>query len=149
MPRRYATGVPTLPLELTNAYSLLSVAPPPVEKKKAFTTLVPYMRIAPGDASITASVAAVSAEADLGPQRQLLARVAGATSELARTIERLAKAQADAEKGDHAAGQVAVRMRDQVKPAMAAVRAQADLLETLVDDDLWPLPKYGELLSLD
>ena len=32
---------------------------------------------------------------------------------------------------------------------MAAVRAQADLLETLVDDDLWPLPKYRELLFLD
>jgi glutamine synthetase len=95
------------------------------------------------------SVAAISPEADLGPQRQLLARVAGATSELARAIERLAKAQAEAEKGDHSAGQVAVRMRDQVKPAMVAVRAQADLLETLVDDDLWPLPKYGELLSLD
>jgi glutamine synthetase len=40
-------------------------------------------------------------------------------------------------------------MRDVMLPAMNAVRAQADLLETMVDDDLWPLPKYGELLSLD
>jgi glutamine synthetase len=96
-----------------------------------------------------AAAASIAPEADLGPQRQLLARVSGATSELARCIERLAKAQHDAEHGDHAAGKVAVRMRDLVKPAMNAVRAQADLLETLVDDDLWPLPKYGELLSLD
>ena len=36
--------------------------------------------------------------------------------------------------------------RDRVLPAMAELRAHADLLETLVDDALWPLPKYRELL---
>ncbi len=45
IPRRYSTGVPTLPLEPTNTYSLLSVAPPPVEKKNALTTLVSYSRM--------------------------------------------------------------------------------------------------------
>jgi glutamine synthetase len=33
-----------------------------------------------------------------------------------------------------------------VIPAQAAVRAVADELETLVSDELWPLPKYRELL---
>jgi glutamine synthetase len=33
-----------------------------------------------------------------------------------------------------------------VIPAQNAVRAVADELETLVSDDLWPLPKYRELL---
>jgi len=31
---------------------------------------------------------------------------------------------------------------------MNALREQADLLETVVDDALWPLPKYRELLFL-
>ncbi|MGI8633246.1 MAG: glutamine synthetase III [Solirubrobacterales bacterium] len=37
-------------------------------------------------------------------------------------------------------------MRDKVLPAMDEVRATADLLEGLVADDLWPLPKYSEVL---
>ncbi len=35
---------------------------------------------------------------------------------------------------------------DHVIPAQNALRAVADELETLVSDDLWPLPKYRELL---
>jgi glutamine synthetase len=37
-------------------------------------------------------------------------------------------------------------MRDQVIPAMDAVRDSADKLEKVVADDLWPLPKYSEIL---
>jgi glutamine synthetase len=29
---------------------------------------------------------------------------------------------------------------------MAAVRAASDALELKIDDDLWPLPKYREML---
>jgi glutamine synthetase len=39
-------------------------------------------------------------------------------------------------------------MRDEVIPAMAAVRAAADRLEKVVADDLWPLPKYSEILFI-
>ncbi len=37
-------------------------------------------------------------------------------------------------------------MRDTTVPAMDAVRAAADELEKVVADDLWPLPKYSEIL---
>jgi glutamine synthetase len=37
-------------------------------------------------------------------------------------------------------------MRDTVIPAQIAVREVADRLERLVADDLWPLPKYSEML---
>ncbi len=37
-------------------------------------------------------------------------------------------------------------MRDTVIPAMETVREGADQLEKLVADDLWPLPKYSEIL---
>ena len=39
-------------------------------------------------------------------------------------------------------------MRDTVVPAMAAVRGAADRLEKVVADDLWPLPKYSEILFI-
>jgi glutamine synthetase len=39
-------------------------------------------------------------------------------------------------------------MRDKVIPAMAAVRNVADRLERVVADDLWPLPKYSEMLFI-
>ncbi|WP_182526634.1 glutamine synthetase III [Nocardioides dongkuii] len=42
----------------------------------------------------------------------------------------------------------ATYMRDSVIPAMAAVRAAADTLESLVADDLWPLPTYQEMLYI-
>jgi glutamine synthetase len=42
----------------------------------------------------------------------------------------------------------AKQYRDHVVPAMAKLREQADLLETMTDDAYWPLPKYRELLFL-
>ncbi|MCU0309014.1 MAG: glutamine synthetase III [Thermoleophilia bacterium] len=42
----------------------------------------------------------------------------------------------------------AVYMRDTVLAAMNAVRELADQLEKLVADDLWPLPKYSEILFI-
>jgi glutamine synthetase len=42
----------------------------------------------------------------------------------------------------------AVYMRDRVIPAMEAVREVADRLERVVADDLWPLPRYAEILFI-
>jgi glutamine synthetase len=39
-------------------------------------------------------------------------------------------------------------MRDTVVPAMDATRDVADRLERIVADDLWPLPKYSEMLFI-
>jgi glutamine synthetase len=39
-------------------------------------------------------------------------------------------------------------MRDTVVPAMSATRTAADKLEKIVADDLWPLPKYSEILFI-
>jgi glutamine synthetase len=35
-----------------------------------------------------------------------------------------------------------------ILPAMTSVRAAADELETLIADDLWPLPNYQEMLFI-
>jgi glutamine synthetase len=39
-------------------------------------------------------------------------------------------------------------MRDTVVTAMASTREVADRLERIVADDLWPLPKYSEMLFI-
>jgi len=41
-----------------------------------------------------------------------------------------------------------IYMRDTVIPAMEDVREVADRLEKIVADDLWPLPKYSEMLFI-
>jgi glutamine synthetase len=44
--------------------------------------------------------------------------------------------------------EMAVYLRDKVVPSMTLVRTIADTLEKLVADDLWPLPKYSEMLFI-
>jgi glutamine synthetase len=39
-------------------------------------------------------------------------------------------------------------MRDEVIPAMDGVREVADRLERIVDSELWPLPRYSEILFI-
>jgi glutamine synthetase len=42
----------------------------------------------------------------------------------------------------------ALHYRDHVLPAMSKVRVAADALETVVSDELWPLPTYQEMLFI-
>ncbi|HEX2702055.1 MAG TPA: glutamine synthetase III [Solirubrobacteraceae bacterium] len=44
--------------------------------------------------------------------------------------------------------ELAIYMRDEVIAAMDNVRTAADKLERVVADDLWPLPKYAEMLFI-
>jgi len=78
-----------------------------------------------------------------------------AVPELVRETEALVKKLVTAIKAlekvnaSHPHGDVlghAVYMRDKVLPAMTNVRVVADQLERIVADDLWPLPKYAEIL---
>jgi glutamine synthetase len=39
-------------------------------------------------------------------------------------------------------------VRDQVIPAMDGVREIADRLERIIDGELWPLPRYSEILFI-
>jgi len=72
-------------------------------------------------------------------------KVAALTDGLVDAIDALEAAQHAA----HEAGSVedeAAAFCDRVIPAQNDLRAVADELETLVSDELWPLPKYRELL---
>ena len=69
------------------------------------------------------------------------------TERLNEDLPRLIEAKSAADSiGD--AGQRAEAYADQVKPLFAEVRASIDKLEGLVDDKIWPVPKYRELLFL-
>jgi glutamine synthetase len=81
-----------------------------------------------------------------------LTDLAGETSEL---IDQFIDAIKALEWGNQAENQPhddllahATYMHDTVVPAMDGVRASADRLEKLVADDLWPLPKYSEILFI-
>ena len=72
--------------------------------------------------------------------------------DLSATVADLVSALADLKKGveDHSATEAmdeAAHMQS-LLPAMDAVRAAADLLESSVADDLWPLPTYQEMLYI-
>jgi glutamine synthetase len=43
---------------------------------------------------------------------------------------------------------MAIHARDKQLAAMARVREAADKLERTVSDELWPLPKYEEMLFI-
>ncbi len=77
--------------------------------------------------------------------RTLSGEVASLTDELGEAIEALAHAQHEA----HGAGDVvaeATAIVGSVIPAQNRLRVVVDTLETIVADDLWPMPKYRELL---
>lgn len=51
-------------------------------------------------------------------------------------------------KGTHDEAKISIDFYYKLKPLFEEVRMHADMLETLVDDKNWPLPKYRELMFL-
>lgn len=85
----------------------------------------------------------------LAPQKQLVAKVTGLISDLMRTTQAL-KSVLDKEKNEDE--EDPQRMLHVYHPAISSgmkdVRAVCDALEETIDDALWPLPKYSEMLFL-
>ncbi|MEW6072641.1 MAG: glutamine synthetase III [Planctomycetota bacterium] len=94
------------------------------------------------------SARAACAQLELHEQEELLKAVAENIARMKSALDELNAVHAELE--ELKAGPVAhaTFARDRLIPAMAAVRGRADRLETLVDDAMWPLPKYQELLFI-
>ncbi|HZS05845.1 MAG TPA: glutamine synthetase III [Blastocatellia bacterium] len=93
-----------------------------------------------GLANIGADKNLVSAQvADVEGVAQLIGDLKAALSDLDAAVERAESA--DLEKKADA-------FAYKVSPAMEAVREVCDKLEVVVDDNLWPLPKYREMLFI-
>ncbi|MCC6670299.1 MAG: glutamine synthetase III [Planctomycetes bacterium] len=94
------------------------------------------------------SAARQAGVSDLRAQEKLLATLSGRVNQLLTAIEALQAASDKAETHHGSHKDHATFYRDQVIPAMSQVRQACDALELLVDDDLWPLPKYREMLFI-
>jgi glutamine synthetase len=93
-----------------------------------------------------ANVAAAMKNAGKHPDTSSLDKVTGLVGSMEKRINELETAI-----GKHPHGDVLAHgkhYRDEVVPAMAEVRKVADDLETIIADDLWPLPKYSEMLFI-
>jgi glutamine synthetase len=85
---------------------------------------------------------------DASAPEKCLHQLSGLTARLKTTVDILDEIRAQADQNGHAPRDHAVFYRDRVVPAMNDVRAAADALEAIVDDQHWPLPKYRELLFM-
>ncbi len=78
----------------------------------------------------------------------LVGEVEPLVKELHFALLKLEDANLDENQPEDSPQKWAVYIRDSVIPAMEDVRDVADRLEKLVADDLWPLPKYSEMLFI-
>jgi glutamine synthetase len=116
------------------------------------TTSIARRQILPAalryQAEVAGAIAALKAAGMTPPKSQtaLLGELTETIEELQASIDKLVE-----ESDAHAEGDTlahARHSRDTIVPAMTAVRAASDKLESLVADDLWPLPTYQEMLFI-
>ena len=79
---------------------------------------------------------------------ELIGEVEPVVKELHFALLKLEDANLDENHPDGSAQKESIYMRDTVITAMEDVREVADRLEKIVADDLWPLPKYSEMLFI-
>ena len=78
---------------------------------------------------------------------KLIVEIAERTSAIEKGVEDLVNARKQANKieDEH---EKAIAYHDNVEPKLDSIRYEIDKLELIVDDALWPLPKYRELLFI-
>jgi glutamine synthetase len=82
-------------------------------------------------------------------QQKQLDDVDAALDNLLKNVDHLKKVRAEAEHfHEHELFEQATFYRREVTSAMEKTREASDALELIVDDNLWPFPKYSELLFL-
>ena len=92
------------------------------------------------------TIKATGVDADLTAQTELLTEVSSLTASLKKNIAVLEEA---VDKAVNAHGDTyaqAALFRFDVFEKMSPLREVADTLETLVDEEVWPFPTYGDLL---
>jgi glutamine synthetase len=85
-------------------------------------------------------------KAGVEPSTAVLESVSGPIADLTDALATL-KAALSNHSGESALDE-ATHAQEALLPAMAAVRTAADTLESIVADDLWPLPTYQEMLYI-
>ena len=80
----------------------------------------------------------------IGVEKDVLSKLSAYNEQAYAALEALKRADKEAiSNGDHLS--VARAFADRVVPAMQALRAPVDAMETLMPSALWPVPTYGEM----
>jgi glutamine synthetase len=138
--------------ELQSRYNILSENyTKTVQIEGRLTAMMARTMILPACLRYQAQVAsavtgAKAAGVDSSVQMELLRNLTATISEFQKATAHLDHCLAHHAEGDAFAH--AKHTRDTVLSAMGAVRTLGDKLETLVADDLWPLPTYREMLFI-
>ncbi len=96
--------------------------------------------------SLAAAKAAGINIGNLGEQEMMLSDLSKTINDLQKKVTALGQAMDHHVPGDALAH--AKHSKEDILPAMLAVRVLGDKLETIVADDLWPLPTYREMLFI-
>lgn len=97
-------------------------------------------------ANAAAAVKAVVADADCFMQESLIQKIAALSSSLYKKTEALNTVVLNTKEHEENIEERAQYYKNNIFPAMQELRAVADELETLVGEDNWPFPTYGDLL---
>ena len=89
-------------------------------------------------ASSMNTVKSAYAQADTSAQQTILVKASSLLADAQKALDEL--------KNVTDAAETAKEYHDTVLPAMEALRAPIDELETIVDSEYWPVPTYGELM---
>jgi glutamine synthetase len=112
----------------------------------AKTMILPAAIRYQGEVAHSLAAAKAAGVNNLAEQEAFLKELAVAITELQKKIAALIHATEHTGGGDILAH--AKYSKDTIIPAMNAVRTLGDKLETMVADDLWPLPTYREMLFI-
>ncbi|MCA9002520.1 MAG: glutamine synthetase type III, partial [Planctomycetes bacterium] len=100
------------------------------------------LRIAKAASKVKELLGAEAAASDLETLAGVTTRIAAARKASANLRAKVH----ELEHTEHDEAEAAALYCEQVVPLMTDLRTAVDALETTVDDDLWPLPKYREML---
>ncbi|WP_367567603.1 glutamine synthetase III [Lacrimispora sp.] len=110
--------------------------------KQIIPAVIRYVSIL---ADSLSKVKSACSAADTSVQEELLVEVSEYLSDAKVALAALIDA-AEGCAAMEAGKDQAIACRDQVVPAMKALRTPVDKLEMIVDKDLWPMPSYGDLI---
>ena len=122
------------------AINIESLTMQQMASKQLIPAIVSYTGMMAGDIN---SLEAAGADASV--QKELLDKASGYLKEAYAALKSLDEITKKAQAMEDGR-EKAVAYRDEVIPAMAALRAPIDAAELIVDEDMWPVPTYSELL---
>lgn len=80
-------------------------------------------------------------------QSHIIEEISGHITGIKQNVDLMNVARLKADKEDHAE-EKAIAYCERVRPLFDAIREHVDQLELFIDDELWPLPKYREMVSI-